>query len=217
MTTATPIVAPIDRPSKRAAAAGVTMKATTNTVPTALVEGDEHQLLVGDGDQSQNERDDHHGVGQLAAIDVEDPPEQQLVEVRGVAGTARDDHDAEGEECGHEDGETGVVVDADVVGQHDEEHDGDQRSRGGAEQERLAGGEGDGDAGKDRVLQGFGEKGQPPQENVYADDAAERPENQHLDECSPHELELVGLDEQPSDHRAVTIVAPPASTTALDP
>ena len=49
-------------------------------------------------------------------------------------------------------------------------------------QQRLAEGEGDGDAGEHRVLDDLGEERQPAQQHVHADDAAEHAEQDDLDQ-----------------------------------
>ena len=46
---------------------------------------------------------------------------------------------------------------------------------------------------------------------------AQQAEEEQLEMGTAHEAQLVGVDQELADHRAVTIVAPPASTTALPP
>ncbi len=110
---------------------------------------------------------------------------------------AADDDHADGDEHGEEHGHRRVGLDAALPARARRAASTDAERRGQrAEQQRLAEGEGDGDAGEHRVLDDLGEERQPAQQDVHADDAAEHAEQHHLDHGAAHERVAQRLDQQ---------------------
>ena len=103
-----------------------------------------------------------------------------------------------------------------AAGQRDQQRHREGGGRRRARQQRPPDGEGDGDAGEHGVLHGLGDERQAPQGHVDPDDRPQRAEQEDLDQRPAHEPEPVGIEEE-GPQVVVTMVLPPASTTALRP
>ena len=139
------------------------------------VEGQQHQLLVQQGQHRQAGAADEGRLDHLGPAHVEDPAEEQRTEIGRVARPTRHDHDADGEERGDDQCQSGVDVDlVPAAGQRHQQRHG--QSGGGRRpgQQRPPDGVGDGDPRKDGVLDGIGYERQAAQADVDPDHRAQR-------------------------------------------
>jgi|GEM_PF-6209965 len=133
--------------------------------------------------------DDHVGIG-----DAGDRAEQELLQRPRVAGSSRDDHDAESERCDEEHADDRVLLDPAVLGEHGDEHCGDHPGDRAADDEAALDDERDGDPGEHGVGDRITDEGHAAQHDVTADDAADDRGHDGDRECLGEERQ-VGVEQ----------------------
>ncbi|CRH63102.1 Uncharacterised protein [Chlamydia trachomatis] len=137
------------------------------------VDTDEDDPVVkdreGDADRdARPERDEDIGIRHAG-----ERPEEERLKGPRVSGCSSDDDEAKGESGGEEDADNGIFADPAVLGEDGNEDRNEDPGYGSSQEDRPLEREGDRDSGKYGVREGIADEGEPAQDDVRADNAAD--------------------------------------------